>query len=97
MGDISINSGVIDAKVSELVNRIQTEIIDASKESEKRIISVIEDSSGAFIDSLREDVSREAAIMNSTGELLIAVANYINSAADAFTNIDTSYNTSKIF
>lgn len=96
MSDISISSSNTEQIVSGLINKIRTEIIDASAASENRIISAVEHSAGDLIDSLREEVSREAAIMNLAGELLTAMADYIRSASDAFANVDTAYNTSKV-
>lgn len=96
MSDISINSGSIENTVSELVSKIQTEIIDAGTSSGNTIISAIENSSGDFIDSLKEEVSSEVDIINSVGELLIAMVNYIQSAAGAFTHVDTTYGVTKI-
>lgn len=36
-------------------------------------------------------VAQEAVIMNSVGDLLIAMANYIQSTTNAFVNMDTKY------
>lgn len=96
MSDISINSSNTERAVSELVNKIQTEIIDASVTSGNAIISAMEQSAGDFIDSLKEEVTQETAIINSVGDLLIAMANYIQSASAAFANVDTTYNSSKV-
>lgn len=96
MSDISINSSNIESVVSELINKIQTEIIDASATSGNAITSAVEHSAGDFIDSLKEEVEQETAIMNLVGDLLIAMANYIQSASTAFTNVDTTYGSSKV-
>lgn len=96
MSNISISSSNTEQLVSELINKIQTEIIDASAASENRIISAVEHSAGDFIDSLKEEVAQEATVMNLAGELLIAMAEYIQSASAAFASVDTTYNTSKV-
>lgn len=96
MSDISINSSNTERAVSELVNKIQTEIIAASVTSGNAIISAMEQSAGDFIDSLKEEVTQETAIINSVGDLLIAMVNYIQSASAAFANVDTTYNSSKV-
>lgn len=96
MSNISISSSNTEQMVSELINKIQTEIIDASAASENMIISAVEHSAGDFIDSLKEEVAQEAAVMNLAGELLIAMAKYIQSASAAFASVDTTYNTSKV-
>lgn len=96
MSDISISSGNTEQVVSELINKIQTEIIDAGSTSGSAITSTIEHSCGDFIDSLREEVAQETAIMNSVGDLLIAMANYIRSASTTFENVDTTYSSSKV-
>lgn len=35
-------------------------------------------------------------MMNLVGDLLIAMANYIQSASTAFANVDTTYSSSKV-
>lgn len=94
--NISINSGNTENAVSELINRIQTEIIDAGKASGDMILNTIENSAGDFIDSLKEEVAQEVASIGLTGDLLIAMANYIHSASIALTEVDTAYNNSKV-
>lgn len=96
MSDISINRSNTERVVLELINKIQAEIIDASVVSGNAVISAVEHSAGDFIDSLREEVTQEVAIVNSVGELLIAMADYIQSASTAFANVDTTYNSSKV-
>lgn len=96
MSDISVNSGNIETKVSELTDKIQMEIIDAAKKSETTIISAVENSSGDFVDSLKEEVSRETAVMCSVGELLVKMADFIQAAAAEFAKVDTTYNKSKV-
>lgn len=96
MRDISINSSNTERAVSEIISKIQTEIIEAGQASGNRILGAVEHSAGDFIESLKNEVTRETAIMNSVGELLIAMANYIQSASNAFANVDTMYNASKV-
>lgn len=95
MSDISISSSNTEQVVSELINKIQTEIIDACSTSGSAITNAIEHSCGDLIDSLREEVAQETAIMNSVGDLLIAMADYIRSALTDFENVDTKYSSSK--
>lgn len=95
MSDISISSSNTEQVVSELINKIQTEIIDAGSTSGSAITNAIEHSCGDLIDSLREEVAQETAIMNSVGDLLIAMADYIRSASTDFENVDTKYSSSK--
>ena len=96
MGDISINSANIESRVSELTRKIQTEIISAGTKSGKAVIDAVENSSGDFIDALKEEVSRETAVINSVGKLLIAMADYVQTAANEFARVDTTYNSLKI-
>lgn len=96
MSDISISSSNTERAVSELISKIQTEIIDAGATKGNTIIGAIENSAGDFIDSLKEEVAQEAAVINTVGDLLIAMANYIQSASTAFANVDTTYNSSKV-
>lgn len=96
MSDISISSSNTERAVSELINKIQTEIIDAGATSGNAIIGAVEHSAGDFIDSLKEEVAQETVVINLAGDLLIAMANYIQSASTAFANVDTTYNSSKV-
>lgn len=96
MNDVSINNGNTERAVSEIISKVQTGIIEAGRASESVILSAVERSAGDFIDALKKEVVRETAVLNSVGELLIAVANYVQSAANAFANVDTTYNASKV-
>lgn len=96
MSDISISSGSIEATVADIISKIQTEIIDKGTESGNAIVAVIENSSGDFINSLKETVTKETTVISSVGELLIAMANYIQAAADAFAYVDAAYDSSKV-
>ncbi len=94
--NISINSGNTENAVSEIVNRIQTEIIDAGKKSGDIILNAMENSAGEFIDSLKEEVAQEVEAINLAGDLLIAMADYIRSASAALADVDKAYNNSKV-
>lgn len=96
MGDINIIIGNTESAVTELITKIQTDIIGAAQTSKDNIMNAVVDSSGDFIDSLINEVEKETEIINEVGELLIAAANYIQSAADTFASVDAMYNTSKI-
>lgn len=96
MSDISINSSNTEREVSEIISKIQTEIIEGSQASGNVIIGAVGHSAGDFIESLKNEVAQETAIMSSVGELLVAMANYIQSASTAFANVDTTYSSSKI-
>ena len=95
MSDISISSNNTEHAVAEIINKIQTEIIEAGRTSGDKIINAAEHSAGEFIESLKNEVAHDAAVINSVGELLIAMANYRQSAANAFANVDMTYNTPK--
>ncbi len=98
MNDININfnGAMTDDIMSSIASNIRTGIIDASKTSGDTIISSIEHSSGDLIESFKEEISNEMAIINSVGELLISMTEYIISAKDAFVYVDTIYDSSKI-
>lgn len=96
MDSISISRNNTESAVSEIVGKIRTEVIKAAEDSEKTIINAIERSSGEFIDSLKEQIVREGDTVREAGELLIAVAEYVRSAAAAFADVDRTYSTSKI-
>lgn len=96
MDSISISRSNTESAVSELINKIQAEIIDAGSTSGNKIINAVENSAGDFINALEEEVRQEVSIINEVGELLIAMAKYIQSAATAFANVDTTYNKSKV-
>ena len=93
MSDISINSSNTESAVAEIINKVQTEIIEAGRTSGNMIINAVEHSAGDFVESLKNEVAQETAVINSGGELLIEMANYIQSAANAFANVDMTYNT----
>lgn len=94
MRNINIISGNVDNMVSEIVKKVQTEIIDASAASRDTLIGIIENSSGDFIDSFKTEITEEVGTINAIGELLIEVAEYVQSAAHAFANVDAAFNIS---
>lgn len=96
MVNVSINSSSTERAVTELVSRIRTEIIETGQTTGNRIVSTAEHSAGDFIDSLKTEVTRETEIVNSVGELLIAMANYIQSASNAFMVVDKIYDRQKL-
>lgn len=96
MDSISISRSAAEGAVTGLIDRIQTHIIEGSKTAGDSIINSVEHSEGDFIEALKEEVEQEVKMMNSMGELLISVAAYIRSAAAAFSEVDDSYNISKI-
>lgn len=91
MGSLIIDSEYIKDLSLGIVDTIQTKIIDASTTSKDTIINAIENSSGDFIESLREEIEQEVASVHAIGELLIALADYVQSASEAFSNVDSKY------
>ena len=95
MDSVSINMSSTKSAVSEIENIINSEVIGEAKKSTKRIINSIEESSGEFIDSLKEEVKREEELIGGIGNLLIAVAKYVQSAAETFADVDQIYSITK--
>lgn len=93
MSDISINNRITEYVTTEIIKKVQTDIIEAGRASESRILNALEHSAGDFIEALKNEVTQEAAVIDLVGELLIAMANYIQSAANAFANVDMTYHT----
>lgn len=96
MCDISISNSSTESMISGLIGRIRTNIIDGSKTSGDAIVNAVENSAGDFIESLKVEVEQEVAMVNSVGELLIAMANYIQAASASFADVDTTYNNTKV-
>lgn len=96
MCDISVSNSNTEGAISGFISRVQTHIIEESKESGDRIINAINHSAGSFIDSLKVEVEQEVMMMDSVGELLIAMADYIRLAASALADVDATYNNSKV-
>lgn len=96
MINISINITSTQQAVADLISKIHTEIIEAGQTSENMIVNAVGHSAGDFIESLKNEVAQETEIMNSVGELLIAMANYIQSASNAFAVVDKKFDHQKI-
>ena len=96
MINISINSSGTERAVAELISKIQTEVIESGRTSGNMIVNAVGQSAGDFIESLKNEVAQETEIMNSVGELLIAMANYIQSASNAFAVVDKKFDHQKI-
>lgn len=95
MSDIGINSSNTETAVSELITEIQTGIIDAAQTYKNNIVNAVADSKGDFIDSFISEVEKEAETINEVGELLIEMANFIQSVSDALVSMDETYHISK--
>ena len=96
MSSIKVSRVAVDNAILEIVGTVQTEIIDASAASRDRIFNTIENSSGDFIESLKEEIAQEVMTIHAVGELLIALANYTQSAAEAFSGVDMKYRMKEI-
>lgn len=96
MDNIGISRSNTESAVSEIISKIEIELIEEAEKSKNKILASIEKSSGEFIDSLKVNVEREVEIINEMGELLIAIAKYIQSAAVAFEEVDQAYKISKV-
>lgn len=96
MSNVKINHENVENTVSALKNTIQSEIIDASTASGNNILNAIENSSGEFIEAFKEEINRETEVIKEVGELLIAIVDYVQSAANAFEAVDDKYNDSKL-
>lgn len=96
MANINIHYATVTREVNLLAGKIQNGIIDASGKSRELIISMAENSSGDFMEALKEEVNNEMIVIKETGELLTAMAQYIQSAADSFAKVDRSFNVSKV-
>lgn len=96
MSDISIDIVSTELVIEELINKIQTEIIDKAETSGGTLKNIIEHSSGDFINSINEEMIQEVEVINSIGELLKSIAEYIQSAAEEFAKVDSVYSTSRI-
>lgn len=91
MGKVSINQSRVEQTAASISGRVQTEVIDAGTASAKKMISALENSCGDFADSLREEIQKEMTAIEETGQLLIALANYIKSAAADFDEVDKAH------
>lgn len=96
MNNLRISKAIVDITVSQFIDNIQTEMIDASETSGNEIINAIENSSGDFINSFMDVVKDEIEILRYTGNFLIETAKYIQSAANAFYDVDEEYRSSKL-
>lgn len=96
MDSISISKSNTESRVLDVISRIQTYVIDGSKAAGQEVINAAGFSNGDFINALRAEVGQEVIMLNSVGELLISVANYVQSAVNAFSEVDDRYNTSKV-
>lgn len=96
MKNISINYENVRSTAKLIVNKVQTEVIDASVASANKIQSCIENSSGEFIDAFKEELKQEMTILGEAGELLIAIANYVLDFAQTAEAKDESYSNSKV-
>ncbi len=96
MADIGIKPEEVGSILTDIISRVESEIIEASVDTKNIIIDAIDNSAGDFVTSLTENITKEADTICDIGELLIAIANYIQSATDEFAAVDQSHHTSKV-
>lgn len=96
MNNLHITKDIVDIIVTQFKENIQTEIIDASETSGNLIFNTIENSSGEFINSLKDVVKEEILVLSAIGGFLTDTADYIQAAASAFFDVDAEYNSSKL-
>lgn len=96
MADIGIKPEEVGSILTDIISRVESEIIESSADTKNIIIDTIDNSAGDFVNSLAENITKETDTICDIGELLIAIANYIQSATDEFVAVDQSHNTSKV-
>ncbi len=95
-GNINIQKSELDNQADHLIRQIQTDIIEYAQQSKEKIENAIENSSGDFMDALKETLSKETKVMEETGEFLIAVIEYVKSAAAGFEELDQQNQQNKV-
>lgn len=96
MGNIDINYENVEQTVAALAARARTEILSAGTVSCNKMLGILEISSGEFADSLRAEIEKERDVIQKTGNLLIALADYIQMAAQDFAATDQKHEHTRV-
>ena len=91
MASVSIIKGLVEQTTANLAARALSEVIDTGLEAGRRMLDTLEYSDGDFADSLKAQIQLEMDTVQQAGNLLITLANYINSAAAAFEATDVRH------
>lgn len=96
MDSVSINIANLEEEISSLRIIINQEIKYISLVRKNEIFNALENSSGDFVDAIKEQVAAESAILISIGDLLLEMIDFVQSAANALMNVDTRYSNPKV-
>lgn len=96
MGNVNINYANVEQTAVSLAARARTEIAGAGETACTNMLGILEISSGEFADSLRAEIQKEQAVLQKTGNLLAALADYIQTAAKDFAATDQSHQRTRV-
>lgn len=96
MANISIDHQNVEQTAASLAARAKSEVINAGTASCEKILGILEVSSGEFADSLREEIGKEKAVVEKAGNLLVALADYIQKASSDFAEADQRHQQARV-
>lgn len=96
MDSVSINIENLEAEASTIRSDIKFRIHDFSLRIKNDIFNALENSSGDFVDAIKEQVAAESATLIYIGDFLLEIMDYVQSAANALMEVDMQHSTSKV-
>lgn len=96
MGNISIDHDNVAQMAAALASRARVEVLSTGKVACAKMLGILEVSSGEFADSLRAEIEKEQAVIQKTGNLLIALADYIQTASRDFEAADQRHQYARV-
>lgn len=96
MGNISIDHENVAQMAAALASRARVEVLSTGTVACNKMLGVLEVSSGEFADSLRAEIEKERAVIQKTGNLLIALADYIQTVSKDFETADQRHQRARV-
>lgn len=96
MGDIYIKTTEVKSQTGKIKQGIQTNILQVNKEKVKQLKTVMKESKGQSVKALKIQLDKEEQLVNSIGDLLNDIAEYMSIACDDFERLDSKYAKTKV-
>lgn len=96
MGDINIKIAEVKAETDEIKKYINNNILQINQQSVKQIKTDMKESKGKTVKALQNQLDKEEQLVNSIGDLLNDIAEYMSIACDDFERLDSKYAKTKV-
>ena len=91
MGEINISWKLVQEKTDKLTKKLQTELNGSVMKHYENLEGSLQHTCGEGIDAVRECLQEEKETLTEIGVFMNALLSFIRESADAFEDVDVSY------